>query len=95
MYEYLRRPSLAAAKIALGVALITVALPTFAQRNFETDILTETFGFNDDTPKSVSLDELKQGCPARDCIPSIDDPVFVTADAASHIADDDIVLAVS
>ena len=84
-----------ATRLVLSIALISLAAPSLAQRSFETDILTDTFGFNDDTLKSVSLDELNQGCPARDCIPSIDDPVFVTANEARYIADDDIVLAVS
>jgi Protein of unknown function (DUF3179) len=77
------------------VALIALAAPATAQRSFDTDILTETFGFDDTTAKSVTLDQLQQGCPARDCIPSIDHPVFVEASEASHISDNDIVLALS
>ena len=95
MFKYLQRPGITATKVAVGVSLIALALPALAQRSFETDILADTFGFDDDTPKSVSLDDLKQGCPARDCIPSIDEPVFVDAADADHIAADDIVLAVS
>ena len=41
--------------------------------------LAETFGFDESTKKSVALDDLKQGCSARDCIPSIDDPKYVAA----------------
>ena len=77
------------------MALILLALPASAQRTFDTDILTETFGFDDTTLKSVPLDQLQQGCPARDCIPSIDDPKFVDATDATHVSDDDIVLALS
>ena len=77
----------------LGVLML--AWPAFAQRSFETDILADTFGFDDATPKSVSLDDLQQGCPARDCIPSIDDPKFVAVAGAGHVADDDIVLALA
>ena len=56
-----------------------------AQRSFETDILRETFGFDESTPKSVALEDLHQGCPARDCIPSIDSPKYVPAAAADHV----------
>lgn len=66
-----------------------------AERTFDVDILAETFGFDDSSKKSVSLDDLQQGCPARDCIPSIDQPKFVAADDAIHVGDDDIVIAIS
>jgi len=66
-----------------------------AQNSSAADILTDTFGFDDSTRKSVALDQLRQGCSARDCIPSIDKPRFVTASAASYLADDDVVLALS
>ena len=60
---------------------------------FETDILTETFGFDASTRRVVELDELHQGCPARDCIASIDAPKFVPAERAGFMRDEDIVLA--
>jgi hypothetical protein len=63
-------------------------------RTFETDILADTFGFGPQTKRAVDLADLHQGCPARDCIPSIDNPVFVAADAAGFLSDDDIVLAI-
>ena len=40
---------------------------------------------------SVPLDEIRQGCPGRDCIPSVDDPVFVAArEAESFLGEEDI-----
>jgi hypothetical protein len=63
-----------------------------AQRSFDVDILAETFGFDDATKKTVPLDKLMQGCPARDCIPSIDNPKYVPADKADHVSDDDLVI---
>ncbi len=77
------------------VCCLVLAWPALAQRTFDTDILAETFGFDDSTKKSVALDQLSQACSARDCIPSIDSPKFVTASDASHVADGDIVLALS
>lgn len=79
----------------LLVVIFFGALPGYAQRTFDTDILAETFGFDESTKKSVALDQLIQGCPVRDCIPSIDDPKFVAASEASHVAPDDIVLALT
>ena len=80
----------------LGAALIlALALDASAQRTFDHDILAETFGFDESTKKSVALDDLKQGCPARDCIPSIDDPKYVASDEADHVTDDAVVIAIS
>jgi len=90
---FYRRLILASA--ALAVAATSISSQAFAQRSYDTDILADTFGFTEATPRSVSLDDLQQGCPARDCIPSIDDPKFVNAANADHVTDDDIVLALS
>jgi len=79
----------------LVFALLGVSAHAGAQRSFEHNILAETFGFDESTKKTVALEDLKQGCPARDCIPSIDDPKFVSADAADHVADDAVVIAIS
>lgn len=62
---------------------------------FKTDILRQTFRFNADTKKSVSLRDLKQGCPARDCIPSIDKPKFVPLDKVDFLTDDEFVIVVN
>jgi hypothetical protein len=75
----------------LAGALLLSTL-TFAQRSYDVDILAETFGFDDSTKKTVPLDKLMQGCPARDCIPSIDNPKYVTADQANHVDDEDLVI---
>ena len=63
-----------------------------AQRAYDVDILAETFGFDDSTRKTTPLDKFMQGCPARDCIPSIDNPKYVAAKDAHHVADDDLVV---
>jgi hypothetical protein len=83
--------------IAITAVCLTATCPTVfgaEGRTFETDILRDTFGFGPDTTRSVELEDLHQGCPARDCIPSIDDPVFVSATDADFMNDDDIVLAI-
>jgi hypothetical protein len=82
-------------RIAPLLLLLAVGALAHAQRTFDIDILAETFGFDESTTKSVALSDLHQGCPARDCIPSIDAPKFVAAADASHVADDDVVIAIS
>lgn len=82
-------------RILIATLLLVVALPAIAQRAFDTDILTETFGFDDSSRASVELADLNQGCARRDCIPSIDNPKYVSAAEASHVDDDDVVLALS
>jgi hypothetical protein len=83
----------------LRLVVLTIFLLPFvtatAQRTFDVDILAETFGFDETTKKSVALGDLRQGCPARDCIPSIDDPKFVSAEAATHVDDDELVITLS
>jgi hypothetical protein len=84
-------------RAALMAALCVVLAPgqAVAQRSFDTDILRETFGFDTSTTRSVALEDLHQGCPARDCIPSIDSPKYVPAERATHVGDDDRVIAIS
>jgi len=77
-----------------GIVLSIPAALWAEGRTFETDILRETFGFDDSTPGTVALADLHQGCPARDCIQSIDRPHFVAAGDADFLADDDLVLAI-
>ncbi len=78
-----------------AASLLLISFQTAAQRTYDTAILAETFGFDDNTKRSVSLSDLDQGCPRRDCIPSIDDPKYVSVSGATHVGDDDIVLALS
>ena len=80
--------------LTLSVLLLSAPL-SHAQRTYDTDILRDTFGFDESTTKSVALEDLHQGCPARDCIPSIDTPKYVAASDATHVADGDMVIAIS
>jgi len=77
------------------LSLLLYANTAQAQRAFDVDIISETFHFSSSTRKSVSLEDLHQGCPARDCIRSIDSPKFVSAADATHVGDDDIVIAIA
>lgn len=81
--------------ISVVVSLCVFATTTKAQRNYPVNILKETFGYDESTRKSVDLDQLNQGCGNRDCIPSIDNPKYVSAKDAVHVADDAIVITLS
>jgi hypothetical protein len=76
------------------IVILLLAGTTLAQRTFDVDILAETFGFDESTKKTVALSDLQQGCPARDCIPSIDAPKYLAAEEA-ELSDDDIVVTLS
>lgn len=89
------RPGRRFSRSSIFGVLLLLSATSLGQRNYDIDILAETFGFDDGTKKTVALEDLHQGCPARDCIPSIDAPRYVTAADASHIADEDIVVALS
>jgi hypothetical protein len=60
-------------------------------RGYETDILIDTFGFGQ-ADIDAPIDKVFQGCSERDCIPSIDAPAFVPADAVDFLEPDDLVL---
>lgn len=62
---------------------------------FETNILAETFQVTSAADADVALDQIHQGCPARDCIPAIDQPRFVAAAKASQLAADDLIIGVA
>jgi hypothetical protein len=78
-----------------ALLLLVLVSSAFAQRTWDTDILAETFGFNEETKRSVELGALMQGCPRRDCIPSIDQPKYVSAESAKHVDDSESVIAIN
>jgi len=89
------------AQLLLLSALFVLPLLVMAQEDrperasrFATDILVETFGYDIGTPSDVPYKDIMQGCPQRDCIPPIDEPVFVSAREADHVSDSDLVMGV-
>ncbi len=68
--------------------------PERPRNPFDSGILVETFGYGPDTPSLVDYEELYQGCPARDCIPSIDDPKYVSASDATFLGDDELIMGI-
>lgn len=78
----------------LTVAAVARGADEPPRNRFDHDILRETFGYDESTPASVEFSHLVQGCPARDCIPSIDTPRYVDADAAADfLGDRELVIA--
>jgi len=74
------------------ISALLASANTTAQQ-WPVDIKSETFGYTASTPSDYPLSDLIQACPRRDCIPAIDKPVFITAERASFLWDDDIVIA--
>jgi len=68
--------------------------PAGNSRGYETDILQDTFAISD-KDIDVDIDLVFQGCPRRDCIPSIDQPFFVIASNVDYLEPDDFILSVT
>jgi len=65
------------------------------RNRFDHDILRDTFGYDESTPSKVEFEEMYQGCPKRDCIPSIDNPEYVDAgEASDFLGGDELVIAI-
>ena len=85
-------------KFALLVCLAITSAAVMAQtarpgnpRAYEPDVLLEVFKLTQ-ADSDVPFDSLMQACPARDCIPSIDQPVFVPAAEVEFLREDDLVM---
>ncbi len=63
-------------------------------RAYQVDILTDTFGYGADDI-DVDIDAVFQGCPKRDCIPSIDRPKYLRTADVDYLDGDDIVLSLT
>jgi len=89
--------SILAAAIALMAGSVGAQNDEERPRNrFDHDILIETFGYDESTPSKVEFQHMYQGCPERDCIPSIDDPEYVGVDeAAEFLHEDELVIAMN
>ncbi|MGK7296481.1 MAG: DUF3179 domain-containing protein [Candidatus Wenzhouxiangella sp. M2_3B_020] len=91
----MRKPILLSAALILLGGNPAAADDERPRNRFDHDILSETFGYDESTPASVSIDELYQGCPARDCIPSIDDPEYApVAEVDDSVPDDALVMGI-
>jgi hypothetical protein len=60
-------------------------------RAYSPDVLLEVFKLTQ-TDSDVPFDSLMQACPARDCIPSIDEPEFIPADEVEYLLGGDLVM---
>jgi len=75
-----------------GLLLFGLSWSGTLAQDWQTDILRDTFGYVGSTPSDVPWDEVQQGCSARDCIPSIDEPRFVAAEDADFLGPADYVM---
>jgi hypothetical protein len=60
-------------------------------RGYSPDALLEVFKLTQ-ADSDVPFDSIMQACPARDCIPSIDEPAYVSAESVDYLQDDDLLL---
>jgi len=60
-------------------------------RGYSPDSLLDVFKLTQ-ADSDVAFDSIMQACPARDCIPSIDQPVYVPTGEVGYLRDDDLVM---
>lgn len=60
-------------------------------RGYLPDALLEVFKLSE-VDSDIPFDSIIQACPRRDCIPSIDQPIFVSVASVDYLKDDDLVL---
>ncbi len=87
------RIQLLAALLLFAVSAIWADSRPGNPRGFKSDILVEVFGYQQED-LAVPIDTVLQGCGARDCIPSIDEPTFLAVGQVDFLAHDDLVLVV-
>jgi hypothetical protein len=83
--------------IAILLALLFTYVVMAQSRYHNTDILNDTFAYNQHSKASVDITDLLQGCRARDCIPAINQPIFASAkefDAQQYLGDNELVMLV-
>ena len=86
--------------VFIAACIFSMSIPaqespaTGNSRNYEVDILLDTFAYGADDI-DADTDLVFQGCPHRDCIPSIDEPGFSATHEVDYLADDDLILSVT
>jgi len=70
----------------------TVSISEVTKRVSQVATGESGFDFDENTLGYENLADLQQGCPFKDCIPSIDDPQFESVESANEwLGDDDVV----
>lgn len=84
--------------LTLFVSLVLFSHSAIAGKNragnpraYKTDVLLDVFKLSQ-SESDVPFDSILQACPKRDCIPSIDQPSFLPAQAVNYLQDDDLLL---
>lgn len=85
-------------KFSLLLCFALISLSTTAQtarpgnpRAYDPDVLLDVFKLTQ-ADSDVPFESLMQACPERDCIPSIDQAVFVSTAEVEFLREDDLVL---
>ena len=84
--------------LVLLICVVSNSMTAVAQTNrpgnprgYSPDALLDVFKLTQ-ADSDVAFESLMQACPARDCIPSIDQPVFVSTNEVEYLLDDDLVM---
>ena len=85
------RPAFILCCAMICMSVTVQAARTGNPRAYETDVLLDVFKFTQ-ADSDVPFDSLMQACPARDCIPSIDQAVFVSAGEVDYLRENDLVM---
>lgn len=83
--------SLLLSVLVSGIAIAEQSNRPGNPRGYTPDALLEVFKLTQ-ADSDVPFESIMQACPARDCIPSIDQPEFVTADSVDYLQDADLLL---
>ncbi len=83
-------------KNGLIITLLLITGMTISQeQKAKNTLLTGFFKITKDSQSDYPIKDIFQGCPAVDCIPSIDKPEFVSANKVDFIKDSDLIMAVT
>lgn len=80
-------------QLLILLLILTATTMTGAER-WRTDIIKDTFKFNDSTKSSITLSELSQACARVDCIPAINNPEFAAIAEIKSIRSKDVMMMV-
>lgn len=82
--------------IVMVILIVTNNRSKITQTGEDNIILEEGIMVTDGVKHLVSLEDIHQGCfGGKDCIPSIDNPKFLTIDEQDFINDDDLVIGIN
>jgi len=93
--QFIKKMNLIVSILLVVFCVSLNAAESVKKPRFKKNIIKETFKFNSSTKATVALEDLKQGCPDRDCIPAINKPKFIPIEEAEFLTAEDLVIVAS